>query len=109
MLDFKVMNFSGSQLLSLLFLVALLIILVSTIGFFIAEVLKKRRISKTVLPTFNDNEEVKVTMVEPEDSEESFFNLDLDEDLISDQASFEMMQSVRRAQSKNVTNPFKKK
>lgn len=107
MSDFNVMNFSGSQLLSLLFLVALLIILVSTIGFFIAEVLKKRRISKTVLPTFN--EEVKVTMVEPEDSEESFFNLDLDEDLISDQASFEMMQSVRRAQSKNVTNPFKKK
>lgn len=107
MSDFKVMNFSGGQLLSLLFLVALLIILVSTIGFFIAEVLKKRRISKTVLPTFN--EEVKDTMVEPEDSEESFFNLDLDEDLISDQASFEMMQSVRRAQSKNVTNPFKKK
>lgn len=102
-------SLTKAQLLSMGLLLFVLIIIIVSIVFFIKNILNKRRLSKTVLPNLYEEEDV----VE-EEEEESVFGLDFAEDEhITDQASFEIMQSIQKVQSRSgnsrgITNPFKR-
>lgn len=107
LLEYKfLISLSGIQLYGLAFLLLLVLILVTTTVLFIKSFLTKRKISKTTLPNlFEEEEEV---TEDKEDENVTVFSLDHDDDgLISDLASYEIMQSAKKVQSSR--NPFKKK
>lgn len=106
LLEYKfLISLSGIQLYGLAFLLLLVLILVTTTVLFIKSFLTKRKISKTTLPNlFEEEEEV---TEDKEDENGTVFSLDHDDGLISDLASYEIIQSAKKVQSSR--NPFKKK
>lgn len=106
------MNLGGpmlkGQILGSLFLLAIVILFIVGVVFFVRGVILRRQLNKTVLPSveLEDKDEY----VEEEGDEKSFFDLEsLGESNVKDMASYQILEDVKKVQeSRGIQNPFRR-
>lgn len=95
------------QIVGLIFLLAIIILFLVGVVFFVRGVILRRQLNKTVLPSLELEDEDEYT---EEEDEESFFDMEsLEESNLKDMASYQILEDVRKVrEGRGVQNPFRR-